>query len=185
MGHIVLDIGHANGTGARGNGQEEHDLCVKVAEQLKVALAKVGHKVTVLDYPNLSNTADLNQTIKAANALKNVDFGISLHMDAFTNPNAKGAHVCHYPSVSSKRIARAIADSLTAYMPGRANKIVARRDLAILKRTTKPWALIELGFITSKVDIEKLMDNPNTSDNELQPLIKALVKGINKASEGN
>lgn len=180
MSHIVIDIGHSNGTGARGNGQEEHNLCVKVSGQLKTALTKHGHKVTVLDYPTLSNTADLNQTIKAANALKNVDFGISLHMDAFTNPNAKGGHVCHYPSVSSKRIAKAIAESLASYMPGRASKVVARRDLAILKKTVRPWVLIELGFITSKVDIVKLMDNPNTQKNELEPLIKTLVKGINK-----
>lgn len=182
MAHIILDVGHSNGTGARGNGQEEHDLCVKVAEQLKVALTKSGHKVTVLDFPYLSNTEDLNKTIKTANALKGVDFGISLHMDAFTNPNAKGGHVCHYPCVSSKRIARVIADSLTAYMKGRVSTIVARRDLAILKRTIRPWVLIELGFITSKVDIKKLMDDPKTPQNELQPLIKALVKGINKAT---
>ena len=183
MSHIVLDIGHANGTGARGNGQEEHNLCVKVSEQLKTALIKSGHKVTVLDFPKLNNTDDLNRTIKAANALKGVDFGISLHMDAFTNPNAKGGHVCHYPVTSSKRIAMAIADSLTAYMQGRASKTVARRDLAILKRTVAPWVLIELGFITSKVDIKKLMDDPKTPQNELQPLIDVLVKGINKAAK--
>ena len=183
MSHIILDIGHAKGTGARGNGQEEHDLCVKVSEQLKTALTKSGHKVTVLDFPKQNNYNDLYNTIKAANALKDVDFGISLHMDAFTNPNAKGGHVCHYPVTSSTRIAKVIADGLTGYMTGRASKTVARRDLAILKRTVAPWVLIELGFITSTIDIKKLMDNPNTPQNELQPLIDVLVKGINKAAK--
>lgn len=178
--HIVLDIGHANGTGARGNRQEEHNLCVKVVNQVAAALRKLGHKVTVIDYPTLSNADDLNKTIRTANALDNVALGISFHMDASDNASAHGGHVCYY-STSGSVAAQKIADELCAYMPGRACKTVKRTNLGVLKRTKWRWVLIELGFITHKSDIKKLMDNPATPANELQPLVDVLVKGICKA----
>lgn len=180
MAHIIIDSGHANGTGARGNGQEEHNLCVKVANLLATALRSKGHKVTGIDFPTLSNSADLNQTIIKANSLEGVSLGISLHMDASDNSAAHGGHVC-YISTSGFLAAERIASELCLYMPGRAQKTVRRTNLAVLKRTKWRWVLIELGFITSKIDIKKLMDNPNTPENELKPLIDALVRGIEKA----
>lgn len=180
MAHIVIDIGHAKYTGARGNGQEEHDLCSKVADLLVPTLKRNGHKVTVIDFPNMNNKDDLNRSIAAANALSGVTFGVSLHMDASSNPDARGGHVC-YTSTKGKQIATAIADYLTDYMPGRACETVRRTNLGILNRTKWPWVLVELGFITSKTDIKKLMDNPHTMTNELAPLVNALVKGICKA----
>lgn len=180
MAHIIIDSGHANGTGARGNGQEEHNLCVKVANHLATALRSRGHKVTGIDFPTMSNADDLNMTISKANSIENVTLGISLHMDASTNKNARGGHVC-YISETGKKIAQVVAAHLCKYMQGRANKTVHRKDLAILKRTKAPWILIELGFITNNLDIVKLMDNPKTPENELQPLIDILADGIDKA----
>lgn len=180
MAHILIDSGHANGTGARGNGQEEHNLCVKVANHLATALRSKGHKVTGLDFPTMSNAGDLNATITAANKLENVSLGISLHMDAAANSTARGGHVC-YISSSGKVAAEKIAAKLCEYIPGRAQKTVKRTNLAVLKRTKWRWVLIELGFITNAQDIKKLMDDPATKENELQPLIKALVDGISNA----
>lgn len=180
MKHIIIDTGHANGTGARGNGQEEHNLCVKVANLLATALRTKGHKVTGIDFPTLSNAADLNATIRKANSLEDVSLGISLHMDASDNKSAHGGHVC-YISTTGYLAAKAIARELCDYMPGRAEETVKRTKLGVLKRTKWRWVLIELGFITSKVDIKKLMDDPNTPENELKPLIDVLVRGIEKA----
>lgn len=182
MSYICLDIGHANGTGARGKGQEEHDLCVKVGHRLKRRLENKGQRVTVLDYPDKSNADDLNKTIAAANALSNVTFGISLHMDASDNASAHGGHVC-YASAKGAQLAAAIAKPLAEYMPGRANSTVKRTNLAVLNRTRAPWVLIELGFITNAGDIRKLMDDPTTEENELKPMIDCLVEGILKAVE--
>lgn len=182
MAHIIIDVGHANGTGARGNGQEEHNLCSKVAYHLKTALREAGIKITVLDFPYLDNRADLNRTINAANAEIGVSFGISLHMDAASNTKAKGAHVI-YTTEKGGKVAKAIAKPLCSYMPGRASKVVDRDNLGVLNRTRAPWALIELGFITSPDDIKKLMDDPKTAENELAPLIDVLKKGILEAVE--
>lgn len=177
MATLILDIGHANGTGARGYGYEEHDLSSIIGKKLKKRIEKHGHKVTLLDFPTLSNKEDLRRTISTANATKGVTFGISLHMDAATNKKAKGGHVI-YTSAKGKQIAEAIADFLCSLMPGRAEAIVDRDNLGILNQTRAPWVLIELGFITNLDDIKKLVDNPDTALDELKPLLDALEKGI-------
>lgn len=149
---IAIDIGHANGTGARGNGLEEHACCNVIASLLQDLLTKADHDVTVIDFPEESNRDDLNKTIQAANA-GGFDFGISLHCDASDNENARGAHVCFYPgSVAGARLAQAIAEPLSKLMPGRSQTTVARGNLAILKKTNCPWVLCECGFISNYVD---------------------------------
>ena len=177
---IIIDIGHTTGTGSRGNGQEEHDLCTKVAKRLASQLGVAGHQVTVLDYTNTTNTIDLNKTIAAANAMQGVDFGISLHMDASDNAGPHGGHVC-YASTKGAMLAEAIAKPLAKYMPGRACITMKRPKLAVLNRTRAPWVLIELGFITSPSDIKKLMDDPDTAKDELSGLVDCLMTGITKA----
>ena len=175
--NIVIDIGHANGTGARGNGYEEHALCAIVGDRIKAAIEKHGHKVHLIDFPEQTNKEDLRRTINKANSLKQISFGISLHMDASTNSKAKGGHAC-YVSEKGKILAESIASPLCETMPGRAVQVVKRTDLAMLNQTRAAWTLLELGFITSKEDIKKLVDDPSTAKDELKPLLTALEKGI-------
>ena len=172
--HIIIDIGHARGTGARGNGMEEHARCEQIAGHLANRLRADGYAVTVLDYPDSTNSADLVATVKAANGISRAAFGISLHMDAASkvvgyvesidedgepckqpiigeDPAPHGAHVC-YVSNTGKRMAEAIAKWLCTLLPGRASKTVKRGDLYILKQTRAPWVLVECGFITNPED---------------------------------
>jgi N-acetylmuramoyl-L-alanine amidase len=180
--HIIIDIGHANGTGARGNGYEEHALCAIVGKKLKKRLEKHGVKVTLLDFPTLSNKQDLTRTIRTANAAKAVTFGVSLHMDAASSDTAHGGHVC-FASVKGREIAERMASRLVEVMPGRAVTVQKRTGLAVLTQTRAPWALYELGFITHAGDIKKLVDDPATEKNELKPLLNALEQGILDALE--
>ena len=60
---IAIDIGHADGTGARGNGMEEHAVCSVIAGELQPLLAKMGHDARIIDYPARSNRDDLNAAI--------------------------------------------------------------------------------------------------------------------------
>ena len=149
--HIIIDIGHASGTGARGNGAEEHEESVLTAAALANALRARNHEVTVLDFPELPNRADLNATIAAANNMR-AALGISLHMDASENPSAHGAHVC-YTTSSGSRAATCIANRICDMLPGRAGRTVKRTDLAVLNKTRAVWVLVELGFITNSGDL--------------------------------
>ncbi len=176
---IIFDIGHANGTGARGNGYEEHELCAALVKELASMIAP-SVEVVVLDYPSLDNKGDLKKTISVANGIE-ADFGVSFHMDS-SSSKASGGHVC-YKSIKGKALADAISFYLQKVMPGRAERMRKRNDLAILNQTKAPWVLIELGFITSPDDIKKLRDDENSEINEMTPLLCALKQGIEEAGE--
>lgn len=176
---LLFDIGHAHGTGARGQGQEEHELCSRFAKKLAERRRKGGDDIVMLDFPEQGNAADLASTIRAANSTAGAAFGVSFHMDCGPSA-ARGGHVC-YTSAKGRQIAEALAAPLARVMPGRAEAAVQRRGLAVLNRTTLPWVLVELGFISSAGDILHLMDDPLTPEDELEPLASALDKGLDAA----
>ncbi len=190
---IAIDIGHANNTGSRGNGLEEHAVAVTIAECLAPMLRQLGAKVDVIDFPGMSNAQDLNATIKAANE-GGYDFGISLHCDSAStektvetetgpeiinvpNPGPHGAHVCFYPgSVKGSRLAMCIAEPLSRLLPGRANTVQSRPGLAVLKRTRCPWVLCECGFITNPENAALMKDHPEAIAEAIAEGVKAYSK---------
>lgn len=149
---VAIDVGHARGTGSRGNGLEEHAVCAVIAEELSRLLREAGHAAVVYDYPEMSNRGDLNASIAAINAW-GADLAVSLHCDCSENVNARGGHVC-YVSGTGYRVARAVAGRLCALLPGRAEGVVLRRDLAFLNRTRCAAILCECGFISNAGDAE-------------------------------
>lgn len=176
MKKICIDIGHAAGTGATGNGLEEHGVAVQIAAHLARYLRERGHAVSVIDYPSLSNAADLNATVRAINA-GSYNLAVSLHCDSSDNPDACGAHVCHHrtyhkdgtfaDSVQGKALASAIAGPLCKLLPGRADPVQARPDrkkklsgLQVLRATRPPAVLCECSFITNSGDAEMMKNRP-------------------------
>lgn len=162
---IAIDIGHADGTGARGNGLEEHAVAKRIALSLACMLDEAGLETDVIDYPDKSNSDDLNETIRAANR-GGYDIGISIHCDCSDNPNAHGAHVC-YLSTNGLQLAQAIADLLCDFMPGRSDKTVKRKNLAVLKQTKSVWVLVECGFISNKEDAAVMDGAPDAIAQEI------------------
>lgn len=170
---IAIDIGHANQTGARGNGLEEHEVAAQIGHWLATLLRTGGHVVEVIDYPESSNTRDLEKTIWAAN-IGGYDIGLSLHCDASDNPDAHGGHVCFFPgSVPGSRLAVCVADKLCRLLPGRANAVMARPGLAVLRRTQCPWVLCECGFITHSGDAGVMREHP-------ERIARAIAEGVNE-----
>lgn len=146
---------------------EEHARCEIIATFLAARLRNDGYAVTVLDYPDSTNSADLVATVKAANGISRAAFGISLHMDAASRPEPHGAHIC-YVSNTGKRMAESIARWLCTLLPGRASKTVKRGDLYILKQTRAPWVLVECGFIT----------NPEDAETEPRQIAECIAAGV-------
>lgn len=162
MKRIAIDVGHARGTGARGNGYEEHEVCTRLAAELKAILEsfRLQHfSADIIDFPEETNSGDLTSSVKAINA-GGYDLCISLHMDASDNATAHGAHVCYY-SQEGKRLAGEIARRLCPQLPGRYEKTKRRTDLYILKRTTPVAVLVECGFITNPRDAEWVNAHPH------------------------
>lgn len=168
---IAIDIGHAENTGARGNGLEEHEVAKAIGHWLATLLRTGGHVVEVIDFPASSNTRDLAKTIWAAN-IGGYDIGLSLHCDASDSPEAHGGHVCFYPgSVQGARLAVCVADKLCREMQGRANAVMSRPNLAVLRRTRCPWVLVECGFITNEGDAGVMSEHPDR-------IARAIAEGV-------
>lgn len=81
---------------------------------------------------------------------------VELHMDASGVPGAHGAHVIIKSGFEPDEYDRALADRLSAMMPGRAEKIVHHSELANVNRAARRginYRLVENGFIDSDVDL--------------------------------
>lgn len=174
MKTVLIDIGHANGSGARGNGLEEHAVNVKIAKLLKNTLATRGIQSVVIDFPDKSNGDDLTATAREANKY-NADLGVSLHSDCSDNNTAHGGHVCYY-SKTGKVIADCIAKFIGDLLPGRAEKVVYRNNLYILKNTRAPWVLVEGGFISNKADSAVMSNHPEAIANAIADGIELYFK---------
>ena len=149
--HILIDIGHARMTGASAHGLHEHEEMARFAPLLVAELQEHGFCTTIIDYPELSNEEDLVATVKEANRLR-PDFILSLHMDCSENEKARGGHVC-YTSAKGERMARCIAGYLCDLFPGRAEQVVKRSGLYVLRKTYAPAVLIECCFISHEEDM--------------------------------
>ncbi len=171
---FIVDLGHVPQSGARAlNGRNEHAIVKSIAELLVKRAKARGYRAILVDYPQLSNSADLRETIAHANDIhEEVDFGISLHADSSKNPSARGAHAC-YVSDGGALLAQCLVEPLVKLMPGRALKLVYRQDLAMLKQTIDVWSLLELGFLTNVGDLAMLENNPES-------FVEAILKGVDK-----
>lgn len=101
--------------------------------------------------------------------------GISLHCDASDNASAHGAHVC-YKTAGGKQAAEPVAYQLALLLPGRAQRVVQRDDLAMLNATRPAWILCECGFITNESDAFVLREH-------LDQVAAAIALGVKQYAE--
>ncbi len=87
---------------------------------------------------------------------------VELHMDASGIATAHGAHVIIKSGFQPDDYDKALADKLSAFMPGRAEKIVRHSELANVNRAAARginYRLCENGFIDNDGDREKFNSN--------------------------
>ena len=157
---IAIDVGHARRTGSRGNGYEEHAMCKTLAKELKACFERFKldrYEADIIDFEHLDNKGDLAATVKALNS-GGYNVSVSLHMDADDSPQPHGAHVC-YVSAAGKELAEEIALRLCPQMPGRAERVVRRPGLYVLRRSKPVAVLVECGFITNEGDAKWVAEN--------------------------
>lgn len=168
---IAIDIGHAENTGSVGvTGENEHDIAARVAAHLKSFLEEAGHTCTLIDFPDATNSADLNATVRTINA-GDFDLSISLHCDSAPSPEPHGAHCIYYSKSSQgKKLAACMAKYLCALMPGRADSIVGR-SLQVQRETRPVSGYCEMGFVTNPGDAYIQRNRPDL-------IASAIGKGI-------
>ena len=167
---IYIDQGHnprGFNTGAEGNGFYEQDITYEIGRRLYGLFLGNPEFEVRLSRPTpdtvlgTSNSTSLVERVREANSWR-ADVFLSLHNNASENPNATGNEALVYSPASTVAVdlGTHILRELTLTTGLRNRGIVYRPGLYVLKETTMPAVLVEMGFITNPYDAELLAYSP-------------------------
>ena len=186
---VYLDAGHGGyDSGASYFGISEKSLTLAIQSRVKAKLEAEGYQVVTT---RTSDTyADLTDRSRAANASES-DIFVSIHINASGSSAAQGIETYYYQPYAeypsrinatyhanptrlsmSDTLANAIQSSLIN-ATGAQNQGVKRQTFAVLRETTAPAVLLELGFLSNPQEAARL----NTSAYQ-ETLANAIVAGI-------
>lgn len=167
---IYIDQGHNPvnpNAGAEGNGLREQDLVYRIGQELATLLRRNGNFDVRLSRPNAdtqigsSNNTSLRLRVNDANAW-GADYFISLHTNASENASASGSEAFAYArGTPAFRLGEDILEGLAAATGLRNRGMKVRPSLYVLKKTTMPAVLVELGFISNARDAFLMRDRPD------------------------
>ena len=150
MAKLFIICGHGAGDpGCCAGGYTEAERVRALGERIK---ALGGDQV------ELGDTSRNWYTDGGVNRLRTDAPVVELHMDASGIATAHGAHVIIKDGFEPDVYDKALADKLSEFMPGRAQKLVKRSDLANINRAAARginYRLCENGFIDNGGDLQK------------------------------
>ena len=188
---VYLDAGHGGyDPGASYFGISEKSLTLAIQSRVKAKLEAEGYQVVTT---RTSDTyVDLTDRSRAANASES-DIFVSIHINASGSSAAQGIETYYYQPYAeypsrinatyhanptrlsmSNNLANAIQSSLIN-ATGAQNQGVKRQTFAVLRETTAPAVLLELGFLSNPQEAARL----NTSAYQ-ETLANAIVAGIKR-----
>ena len=172
---IFLDPGHGGSdSGAVANGVREKDLTLSVYNKVSSRLASLGY--SVLTSRNTDKDVDLVSRADQANK-SNADMFLSIHFNAGGRGASYGIETYYYkarpeytPAINkdkhndperlekSRKLAQKIQQSLVS-KTGAYDRGVKRETFAVLRETSIPSILVELGFIDNQEEVSKIKTN--------------------------
>ena len=188
---VYLDAGHGGyDPGASYFGISEKSLTLAIQSRVKAKLEAEGYQVVTT---RTSDTyVDLTDRSRAANASES-DIFVSIHINASGSSAAQGIETYYYQPYAeypsrinatyhayptrlsmSDTLANAIQSSLIN-ATGAQNQGVKRQTFAVLRETTAPAVLLELGFLSNPQEAARL----NTFAYQ-ETLANAIVAGIKR-----
>ena len=172
---IFLDPGHGGSdSGAVSGGVREKDLTLSVYNKVSSKLASLGY--TVLTSRNVDKDVDLVDRADQANKA-NADMLLSIHFNAGGRGIARGIETYYYQSQGdrvpkinkenhnnaerlerSRKLANKVQQNLL-YQTGANDRGVKRASFTVLRETSIPSILVELGFIDNPEERNKIKTN--------------------------
>ena len=161
---IFIDQGHNptgyHNTGARGHGLIEENITYQVGIYLANLLENDPRfdvrlsrptPTTVLGY---NNATSLAERVRLANVWP-ADYFISIHANANENPNINGAEMYIYQyNTQANWLAQSIMNGIIQYTDLNNNGIRENKSLYVLRRTSMPAVLVEMGYLTNYYDAQ-------------------------------
>ena len=172
---IFLDPGHGGSdSGAVANGVREKDLTLSVYNKVSNRLASLGY--SVLTSRNTDKDVGLVSRADQANK-SNADMFLSIHFNAGGRGASYGIETYYYkpeagytPAINkenhnnperlekSRKLANKVQQNLL-YKTGAYDRGVKRASFAVLRETSIPSILVELGFIDNQEEVKKIKTN--------------------------
>ena len=172
---IFLDPGHGGSDpGAISGGVREKDLTLSVYNKVSSKLASLGY--TVLTSRNVDKDVDLVGRAEQANNA-NADMLLSIHFNAGGRGIARGIETYYYQATAdrvpkinkenhnnperlerSRKLANKVQQNLL-YQTGANDRGVKRASFTVLRETSIPSILVELGFIDNPEERNKIKTN--------------------------
>lgn len=170
MKKVYLDAGHGGrDPGAVGNGLKEKDIVLPVTLKMGDILKR--HGLEVVYSRTIDTFLELHERANKANQAK-TDVFVSIHCNSATNTSARGVETYSYlGSVEGGKLAKAIQDSVINAKIFSHNRGTKTANFAVLRLTRMPAALVELGFISNKLDAE-------IQKTKQEEMAEAVAKGI-------
>lgn len=176
---ICIDPGHRNSVydfGAVSNNVKESEIALKIALLVGEGFEKAGHEVFYTRKKE-SDVIGLDKRIKNANAIKGLDYYLSIHINSFNSESANGFEVWHYGKLDGLASSICKAACEATGFTNRGPK--TSTQYAVLKNTNCNALIIENGFVSNtqnralliKSDVQLKLANAILSAFNVKPLL--------------
>src|SRR3989304_6257733 len=148
---VFIDPGHGGrDPGAVGNGLNEKDANIAIANRLKAKLEAGGFTVVMRRTGDQYHTLD--EIVNMANS-SGADIFISIHNNASVSASANGTETYWNANGvnGSSQLASLVQSRLLSQI-GRANRGVKTADFRVIKYTRMPAALVECSFVSNPTE---------------------------------
>ncbi|GAB2550479.1 N-acetylmuramoyl-L-alanine amidase family protein [Gracilibacillus alcaliphilus] len=169
---VVIDPGHGGeDPGAIGASGYEKDFTLSLAKKISILLQDEPKlEVHMTREEDVFLSAETRERTNYANNI-DADVFISLHANTFTDPSVSGTESFYYHK-NSKRLANIIHRHVSE-TTGFRNRGVKKENFFVLKDTTMPAVLLEIGYITNPEDEQKML-----TDDFQQSVAESIKSGI-------
>jgi len=171
---VVIDPGHGGpDPGAIGiGGIRETDVVLEISKIVKKLLSEKGVNVRLTRKNEVD--LDLPPRVSFANNI-DADIFVSIHANASRGKrrDINGLETFYYRGWRGRLLAKRIQKQILRVSPGSPDRGVKQGRFYVIKNTRMPAALVEIGFLTGRLDARRLEKTAHR-----QRLAYAIAKGI-------
>lgn len=175
---IVIDPGHGGPTDLGGvgiGGLREKDIVLPMS--MEVARILEQNNIQVIMTRTTDRDLDLPPRAELANRV-NADLFVSIHANAISmsRPDVNGLETFYYQT--GRQLAEYIQSSMLESFPTMNDRRVRQARFYVLRKTTMPAALVEVGFVTGNYD-SRILADPAQRSRMAQAVARGILRYVN------